>query len=196
MIRFDEGTHTYYLGSEKLPSVTQIIRPLYDFSAVPADVLRRAADYGTAVHLTVKLYLDCDLDEITLDPALIPPLEGFKRFQDDYPEFAMPHAWETPGYHPKLLYAGTPDLEYESAVIDIKTRPVSLLTDPIQLAAYDHFGPGNRDRYVLELKQDGTYALTHVNKTKKAGADAWSKFRYLLDYHRMGQEINRWRANK
>lgn len=195
MIQFDPETHTYTLNGERLPSVTQILKPLYDFSAVPLDVLRRAAEFGNAVHKTVELYLKDDLDEQNLDSALVGPLTGFKMWLMDYPQFAerVPDI-ETPQYHARLKYAGTPDLVYpDVAVIDLKSRPVNSLTDSIQLAAYDHFGMGTRERYVLELKQDGTYVLTRVNKSKKESEASWSKFRYLLDYYKMGEEIARWR---
>lgn len=195
MIHFDPETHTYTLNGERLPSVTQILKPIYDFSAVPAGVLRRAAEYGTAVHKTVELYLKDDLDEGSLDDALKGPLEAFKTWHGDHPEFRnrVPDI-ETLSCNAKLKYAGTPDLLYpDVAVIDIKSRPVNLLTDPIQLAAYDHFGCGKRERYVLELQQDGQYVFTRVNPTQKKNNEAWSRFRYLLDYYNMTKEIERWK---
>jgi len=193
---FDETMHRYTLDGEVLPSVTQILKPLYDFSAIPPDVLQRAAEYGTALHKTVELYLKDDLDEGSLDDALKGPLAAFKEWQQAFSEVedgCDNPVIETFCYHPRLKYAGTPDLAYPYSVIDIKSRPVNMLTDPIQLAAYDHFGKGNRARYVLELKQDGTYNFTKVNPTKKSGDLAWSRFRYLLDYHKMTQEIERWK---
>lgn len=194
MFRFEEETHSYFLGAERLPGVTSILKPLYDFSAVPPDVLQRAALYGTAVHKTVELYLMGDLDETDLDPALALPLDGFKRWQDDHPDYNMDTAdIEAPGYHPKLKYAGTPDLDGEDFLIDLKSRPVNMLVDPLQLAAYNAFRGGDRDRFVLELRQDGTYQFTHVNKTKKSSNEAWSRFRYLLDFYRMGETIQKWR---
>lgn len=193
---FDETLHRYTLDGEVLPSVTQILKPLHDFSAIPADVLRRAADFGTAVHKTVELYLADDLDEGSLDPPLRGCLDGFKRWMDDYrDEYNIDFSnVEVPGYHKRLKYAGTPDIELEEAVIDLKSRPVNMLTDPIQLTAYDHMtGGGNRPCYVLELKQDGTYVFTPALPTRKSAKEAWSRFRYLLDYYNATKEIERWK---
>lgn len=188
---FDETLHRYVLDGQVLPSVTQVLKPLYDFSFVNPDLLRRAAEYGTALHKTVELYLKNDLDEDSLDDALKGPLDAFKEWQRATNE--VDPIIETFCYHPRLKYAGTPDLAYPHSIIDIKSRPVNMLTDPIQLAAYDHFGKGNRARFVLELKQDGTYNFTRVNPTKKSGDLAWSRFRYLLDYYNATKEIERWK---
>lgn len=193
---FNEEFHCYELNGKPLPSVTRIIKPLYDFSAVHPDVLKRAGEFGTAVHKTIELYLQDDLDEDSLDENLYNPLLAFKAFQMDNFDIDLNSArLERPGYHVKLKYAGTPDIESEQFVIDIKSRPVNLLTDPIQLAAYDHMtGSGKRYRYVLELKQDASYVFTCVNKTKKASDEAWSRFRYLLDFYHMQHQIYLWRG--
>jgi hypothetical protein len=191
---FDEATHSYTLNGQRLPSVTQILKPLYDFSSVHPDVLARAAAFGTAVHKTVELYLADDLDESGLDENLEGPLMAFKAWQsDNYDILDGTEIVERINYHAKLKYAGTPDISAPRAVIDIKSRPVNLLTDSIQLAAYDYFGSGKRDRFVLELRQDASYVFTHLNPTKKASDIAWSRFRYLLDYHNMNTEIQKWR---
>lgn len=191
---FDEQRHVYTLDGVALPSVTQVLAPLHDFSMVPRGVLERARLFGTAVHRTVELFLAGNLEAEGLDPALQGCLDGFCRFLDDHAEFAQSSPIvERIGYHPRLLYAGTPDLEYAFAVIDIKSRPVNMLADPLQLSAYDNFKKGDRDRYVLELKQDGTYQLTNVCRTRAERREHWSKFRYLLEYHNMGEEIKRWK---
>lgn len=193
MFTFDEETHTYRLGGEILPSVTQIIKPLYDFSSVPAGVLERAAAFGTAVHKTVELYLKDDLDESNLDEGLSGPLQAFRMWAIEYLDaFGSPEV-ETRDYHEKLFYAGTSDLKFERVLVDVKTRAVNRLCDPIQLAAYDHFDSGKRARYVLELKQDGTYVFTHLNPTLKSSNESWSRFRYLLDYHNAGKKLKEWR---
>ena len=192
---FDETLHRYTLNGEVLPSVTQILKPLYDFSAVPADVLRRAGEFGTAVHKAVELYLKDDLDEDSIDEPIYNCLMAYQAFEaDHYDIFDETPIVEQIGCHPKLKYAGTPDLAFPSRIIDIKSRKVNMLTDAIQLAAYDHMtGNGERERLVLELYDDASYTLTCVNPTKRSGKEAWARFRYLLDYHKMTQEIERWK---
>lgn len=187
---FNEEHHCYELDGKPLPSVTRILKPLYDFSMIHPDVLRRAADYGTAVHKTVELYLKEDLDEDSLDENLYNPLLAFKAWQFDHCEFCEELlSVEQPAYHAKLKYAGTPDLTCTNAVIDIKSRKVNMSTDPIQLAAYDNFGSGKRKRYVLELKQDASYVFTELPVKGQ-----FEKFRYLLEYYNMTKEIERWKT--
>lgn len=193
---FDEATHAYTLGGIKLPSVTQIIKPLYDFSAVDPAMLKRAGEFGTAVHKTIELYIFDNLDEDELDDNLYNPLLAFKSWQSDNYDIDLTSAIvETYGYHAKLKYAGTPDIETESMVIDLKSRPVNMLTDPIQLAAYDHMtGSGSRERYVLELKQDASYVFTLLNPTKAKSNEAWSRFRFLFDHYKSQEVINSWKT--
>ncbi len=192
---FDETLHRYTLNGEVLPSVTQILKPLYDFSAVPVDVLRRAGEFGTAVHKAVELYLKDDLDEDSIDEPIYNCLMAYQAFEaDHYDIFDETPIVEQIDYHPKLKYSGTPDLVFPSRIIDIKSRKVNMLTDAIQIAAYDHMtGNGDRERLVLELYDDASYTLTCVNPTKKSGKEAWSRFRFLLDHYRNQQEIERWK---
>jgi hypothetical protein len=187
---FDEVLHRYTLDGVVIPSVTQIMKPLYDFSHVNQDVLRRAGDFGTAVHKTIELYLADDLDEDSLDENLLNPFLAFKAWQADNYGIDLDGARiERFGYHKKLKYAGTPDIETDHFIIDIKSRKCNPLTDGIQLAAYDYMtGKGDRLRYVLELKQDASYVFTNVGNKQ-----AWSRFRFLLDYHNATQTINSWR---
>jgi len=195
---FDETTHTYTLGGVKLPSVTQILKPLYDFSAVDPAILKRAGEFGTAVHKTIELYLQDDLDEDSLDENLYNPLLAFKAWQADNYDIDLDSACiEKAGYHSKLMFAGTPDIETESFIIDLKSRKYNPLTDAIQLAAYDHMtGNGKRLRYVLELKQDASYVFTLANPTRKSSEEAWSRFRFLLDHYKSQEVINAWKISK
>lgn len=192
---FDEESHTYRLDGVKLPSVTEVIDYAFDsYACVSKELMARAREWGQAVHKVVELHLKDDLDEENMDELLQGPLKGFKQWRLDYPTICL-YGWriETPGYHPRLKYAGTPDLEGD-AVIDLKSRKVDMLKDSIQTTSYDHMtGNGKRDKYVLELKQDGTYEFTNVTPTKKSMEQAWCRWRYLLDYYKMGREIELWK---
>jgi len=193
---FDEDRHVYTLDGEVLPSVTAVIdNGLRPYAGVPRELLERAARFGSAMHLMVKYYLVGELDEDSLDPALAGCLLGFKAFQAERQDiFEEQPIIEKPGCHKRLKYAGTPDLDFPRSIIDLKSRETNMLTDGIQTAAYDHMtGKGDRERYVLELHQDGSYKLVRLNPTKASGDLAWRRFRYLLDYHNMGEEIKRWK---
>ncbi len=56
-VRFDEFTHTYYLGDKVIPSVTQILQEVFPdkYKGVPKDVLQKKAEYGTQVHKFIEI---------------------------------------------------------------------------------------------------------------------------------------------
>lgn len=137
-LTFDPERHEYRWDGEPVPSVTQILQPLVDFSRVPPDVLRAASEFGTAVHKSCELDDLGDLDETSLDPALACYLEGWRKFRRE-------HActWELieqPVYHPALRYAGTPDrigrIDGVLGVLDIKSSAALMPTVGPQTAAY------------------------------------------------------------
>lgn len=166
VFRFDAASHRYFLGDEELPSVSRIIRPLQDFSSVPSDVLAMKAALGTAVHLATELDDAGDLDEESLDDAVVPYLAAWRAFRSDTgAEF---HAIESRLYHPQLRYAGTLDrlatLRGRGTwLLDIKS---GASVDPwvgVQLAAYRLLVEADGRRVdsvgAVQLCPDGTYRL-------------------------------------
>ena len=172
MFRFDEPTHTYTLGEQVLPSVTQILKPLVDFSMVPPAVLEHARARGVAVHKCVQLDIIDDLDEGSVAPEIAGYLAAWRKFRTEgqvkAADFGEP---EKPMFHPAMRFAGTPDVPLffggKWAVLDIKTA--SALSEPwaLQTAAYKELINANtqagehkiEDRYSLRLREDGTYKL-------------------------------------
>lgn len=60
MIHFNEETHEYYNGLDKLISVTQLLKKhglSTDFSAVPKHILEKASEKGTAIHKRIENYV-------------------------------------------------------------------------------------------------------------------------------------------
>jgi len=137
-IAFDEARHEYRVGGRVVPSVTQILSILSDFSAVPADVLARAAEFGTHVHQAVDLYNKGRLDEAALDPALAPYLADWRSFLMDTGAEVL--ASEVRVYHPGQHYAGMLDtivrLRGKAVLVDVKTGQVPRTVGP-QLIAYE-----------------------------------------------------------
>ena len=136
-LEFDEAKHEYRLEGALLPSVTQVLKPLQDFSTIPEDILERSANFGTAVHLATTLWDQNDLDMDSLDPAIVPYLEAWKRFCDETK--ITFEAIESQVVSEKYRYAGTLDrigfLNEKATVIDIKTGVVNP-TIGVQLAGY------------------------------------------------------------
>ncbi len=164
-LAFDEASHTYRLEGRVVPSVTQVLDPLYDFSRVPPEVLERKRQLGTAVHKAVELDIAG-----TLDPdSIAPELDGYLR------------AWaqfKASGFHPqaselrlasKSGYAGTLDLICTQGpdvwLIDIKTAaqhsPVMALQTAAYAQLYAEHDPARATvkRGAVLLAPDGTFNL-------------------------------------
>lgn len=158
---FDAEAHTYWLGSERLPSVTEIIKPLQDFGSVPAFILERKAWIGTVVHATTELYDRGELAEY--DPEIEGYLEAWRKFTTDYqPEWT---GIEMRVHHPRFGYAGTIDrfgfINGELTVVDLKTSAQLYPEVAIQLAGYAMAAPREDavipDRMAVRLTADGDY---------------------------------------
>lgn len=172
MLRFDATTHTYTLGDAVLPSVTQVLRPLYDFSMVAPDVLERKRQIGTAVHKAIELDLAGDLDEASLSQDWAGYFKAWKAFMSDTgltdADFG---AIERPLHHPTYKFAGTPDLtlcmDRAWGVLDMKTTDDLHPAVALQTAAYRELENANTPkgqhkierRYALCLRENRTYRL-------------------------------------
>lgn len=171
-LTFDEETHTYRHNGLVVPSVTQILSPLIDLSAVPPGVLEAASKFGVAVHKACELWDLGDLDEDALDDNLRPYLAGWKLFVSE-----NRCSWdgiEKRVFHKTLRYAGTLDrrgmVRNELAVVDIKSTASIYPAVGPQLAAYAHADirpealPLTR-RYVVQLKPNGSYECKECRNT-------------------------------
>lgn len=163
-LTFDAASHTYAFNGKPVPGVTTILKPITDFSGVPPQVLEAAADFGTAVHLACELDDLGQLDESTLDAALVPYLKAWRQFSADHAvEWQL---IEKPVYHPVMRYAGTLDrfgrVDGLNSVVDIKSSAQLYPSVGPQLAAYERALPPEClavKRLAVQLKGDGTYTL-------------------------------------
>lgn len=170
--RFEEANHSYWLGAKRLPGTTAVLALLGGYEGIPAHILRKAADRGTAVHKVTELDDAGTLDYGSLDDSLIGYLMGWHRFKDEMrPEILDA---EVADYHPQLLYAGTRDRRLilhgkaraKLSILDIKSSYMLMPTTGPQTAAYEaiYNATAEKDeqvqhRYGLKLKPDGTYEL-------------------------------------
>lgn len=169
-LTFDEATHTYRMYGVVVPSVTTILKPLSDFSAIPAGVLAAASAFGTAVHKATELHDLGTLDFSLLDPALEPYLEAWVNFSRDY-EVQWSEI-EHVVYSPTMRYAGTLDrrglVRDRMTTLDIKSSAALYPSVGPQLAAYKSaYGieASLDERMAVQLKKDGTYlAKTYTNR--------------------------------
>lgn len=172
---FDEAAHEYRLDGKRLPSVTQILRPLApDFSAIPPAILERKRALGTAVHLACELDDLGELDESSLDEEVAGYLAGWRKFKADQCVTVLLN--EKRLYHPRLGYAGTLDrflrTDRDPWLIDLKTAIDPAPVYGPQLAAYQELLTANADdlehpvlcrgpmrRASLHLDGEGRYRL-------------------------------------
>lgn len=177
-LTFDEATHIYRYDGIVVPGVTSILEPLTDFSRVPPAVLKAAADFGKAVHRACELDDLGELDEGSLDPALVPYLAAWRKFSAEHN--VLWEVIEQPLFHKTLRYAGTPDrqglVKGLSTTVDIKSTAQLYPAVGPQLAAYQQAsGHPTVQRMAVQLKGDGTY----VAKTYSDPTD-WPVFCSLL----------------
>ena len=171
VLQFDQASHTYLLDGVRVPSVTQILKPLYSFVGIPPAVLAAKAALGTAVHRACELLDRDDLDEDSPEgrAALVPLagyLAGYKKFKAEKKPLVMEN--ETQLFHPVYRYAGTIDrrLGIEGHVWDVDLKSTVAMSPivGIQTAAYTemfkaHGRTERARRGALQLFPDGDYKL-------------------------------------
>lgn len=170
VLSFEPSSHRYFWDGQHVPGVTSILSSVVDYSRIPAGVLERARQEGTAIHKMIELYEADDLDDEALPDWLRPRFCAYLQFLSDT-RFQV-HNSERKVFHRVHKYAGQLDLDGElkdeMAIIDIKR---SLFAGPaigLQTAAYQEAENDRRKReklpkitrrYALQLKDDGSYKL-------------------------------------
>lgn len=185
---FDEPSHVYRLDGRVIPSVTQILAPLVDYSMVKPEVLERARQLGQAVHRATELYDNDDLDEDTLSDEVYPYLIGWQKFRRECG--FVPLLREARFAHPSLGFAGTLDtvgpVKGELAVIDLKKMATLGPVVGVQTAAYKELcvrhGFNVITRYGLSLRQNSYQLIPYTGLTD------WHCFVSLLTLHNWKQK--------
>jgi hypothetical protein len=169
-LTFDPVAHQYRLDGRVIPGVTSVLAPLYDLSAIPRDVLERKRQIGEAVHRAIELDLANDLDDATIDPAIVGYLDAWRRYRRE--RRYEPIASERRVVHPQFRYAGTLDLfgralnragRFVPVLMDLKTTFDVHPAVALQTAAYKNAlmlelrEAGKSERMALQLKPGGTY---------------------------------------
>lgn len=186
MLQFDEASHRYTWCGQVVPSVTQILAPLYDWSGVPPAVLQAKADIGTRTHLACELDDAGTLDEATVADDIRPYLEGWRKFKAERKVTILQS--EARVYSPTHRYAGTLDrviwMDDEEHLIDIKTSATVHPAVGPQTAAYANAaGAPLIKRGFVQLLPDGGYRHRELT----SGSD-WVTFQACL-------LINRFKGN-
>lgn len=172
-LEFDELEHRYRYRGVALPSVTAILpkNPGYEF--VEPATMEYARQRGTAVDRAIQFWLEGELDDESLDPAIIPYVRGFGAF-------LLESNWRTIAVQPQMCcsrlgVAGTADgvgwVNGRRTVCDWKVTAQLPQSVSMQVGAYArlwdacypeepiHMGAA------LHLRPDGTYRFVHIDTT-------------------------------
>lgn len=190
---YNEDTRIHTLGGSVIPSVSNIVEPLgFDYSKVTAGKLERKKDLGVTFHECIRLYLNHDLDEDSIDDDLKLPMKQFEEFWTENEFKGLPSpviiAIEKPFCNEKLKYCGKPDMVTEDAIYDWKLRRFDPIADPLRMAGYaglvSDFPP--KRKVVVTFDLEGSPASVHDADKKQA----WPMFRKLLEFYWKKQEFN------
>lgn len=161
---FRAEDHTYWKDGFEKPSVTQIISEcgLTDFSCVPPEIMRKAQNFGTAVHTLTEYEDKGTLDYESISNPLIPYLEAWQKFKKEH-KFEYTEI-EKKFYCEKFGFCGTIDRIGRTAtkriILDIKTSTSMSPTTALQLAGYAlGINETNIARWGVQLKADGNYSI-------------------------------------
>lgn len=195
-LKFDEDIHAYTLRGLRLPSVTQIMRPmsLMLYSGVDSPTLMEAANRGTRAHEQIEAIVKYGVVEYDDDTK--PYIEAFKAFETMYQPAWVSSEYRT--FHKALRYAGTIDLiGYVTPddgngvdVIDVKTtasfHPVMLST---QVSAYAEalksHGVKVRNLYGLQVTRNAKFRFEKLE-------DGFKTFLHCMGvYNAMASELSK-----
>ena len=174
-LTFNDEKHLYALDGQFIPSVSMIIRQGglgADFSAIPAQVMERARNLGTAVHSACELFDRQDLDFDALDPNIKPYLSAWQDFNEQNDFQVVGEHIERAIYSKRHWFAGRPDrigvINEKATIIDIKTSKKVYVQNYLQLAAYhlayEELYKPDYDVLcaVVLLCPDGKYKISYV----------------------------------
>jgi hypothetical protein len=159
-IEFEPVAHTYKMDGVHVPSVTQVLQILEDFSGIAPHILEAARLFGSHVHDAVALDIRGRLDWANLDVALVRYVQGWRNFKADSGFVTL--ASEAVVGHRVHRYAGKLDLRgvlnKRRSLIDVKSGQLPRTVGP-QTAAYNEGGHDTHGikcerRYCLQLNPE------------------------------------------
>lgn len=167
-LAFDAEKHQYVLDGQILPSVTQVLSATGFVDATW--FTPEATTRGSYVHKLVELHITRELDETTVDDALVGYFDAWKRFVDESGVDTDTWTVEKPMGSWAHRFAGTPDyigiIGGKVAVIDLKTSVTVSASEQLQTAAYKMLINETRQqglpvthRFSLHVAAEGTYKL-------------------------------------
>lgn len=193
-IQFDQETHTYRDGDtgRLVPSVTQVLEVLSDFSKVPWQRLEAARERGSLVHAAGELLIKGQLAWDSIDSEIQAYMLGLQKFLAE--SGAVITGTERIVYNRELGYAGTLDAiahwRNGYALLDWKTSVVTPISVGPQLYGYEaalkqHTGQWIRRHYCVRLMPND-YRVDRVDNIRNR-----SVFISALNIWKYRHECNR-----
>lgn len=166
-LTFDESSHRYFLGGVEIPSVSAIIRPIYDkiYGEISQSTLDVASDRGTRIHRAIEFMYKYGYNSGT--PDIQGYLEGYSKFRNDHRDWIQKHA-ELRTYHKSLLFGMTIDQVYDTpsgiVICDLKTPKIAHPKAwSVQLSGYKIGYESQHEKVseivALQLFESGKYVL-------------------------------------
>lgn len=116
-VRFDEEAHEYWLGDKQLSGITGIIKAMCfpdEYKDVPPEILKKAAERGSAVHKDIELIDEC--------PLLQPLTEEGRNYQKLKEKYGLVTLANEYVVSDESRIASCIDLVFEGGILgDIKT---------------------------------------------------------------------------
>ena len=146
-IEFQESEHIYSKNGIVLPSVTQIMQPLYEqvYGKADSDASDNGKSKGKEIHRAIDDY--CEFGMIDISEEYKPYLDNFIRYIDEHQYEVV--ASEVMLWHPVYGYAGKIDIivrnpKGEFVLIDNKTGDLQPKLHAVQLQAYTDMWSANK----------------------------------------------------
>lgn len=133
-LTFDETSHSYRWDGKIVPSVTQLL-PKQDYF-VSDERLAECAAEGTANHKEIEEFLKTGISTSPITDAMAIFLEDHKE------SLGSLVSCETPMYSLKG-FAGTPDIIFENAIVDLKRTCGNKKIHALQTAGYNFLAVEN-----------------------------------------------------
>lgn len=193
VILFNQERHEYQVNGRRMPSVTEILKPLYgDLRFVREDILEYKRELGVAVHKAVELHVKGGLIYSSLEGPVADYFEQYLNFEVE--TGFEPMASEVTVYS-ALGYCGTVDLvgRLNGKIImpDLKCTAALSPAVALQTAAYrkgyaEHYGVDERHLSRASLRLTDKKYHYHPYKPINDATD-FGAFLGLLKIHQWAQ---------
>lgn len=168
---FDKESHTYYLDGVRIPSATQLLKPVSKeiYHGINPAILEKASIRGSAVHeMLENLINGKEVDLSNYPKESWDYFEAVNRWYDNNKEIVSAVTateYITYGCIYGQYYGATIDVFGDNFIIDFKTRKVKPEIDRLQLFLYNQtFLDGNKRKlYIVSILKDGIVETRYLD---------------------------------